>query len=178
MTWLASTGSALGRAVVLGCSIVLFLCGDVRLQPASAASGPFAELPGQWAGTGTIRLENKNIERIRCSSTNRLRGSSQSEIDLQLKCESDSYKFEFVGDVDANTSNSISGHWTERTRNVGGTVIGSAHGNRIQIHIESSAFAGDLVIVTRGRRMSVNIDSAGGGVRAQTSITLEPTGRR
>jgi len=107
-----------------------------------------------------------------------MRGSSQSGIDLQLRCESDTYKFDFVGEVEASSDNNISGRWTERTRNIGGTVIGSAYGNRIQIHIESSAFAADLVIVTRGRRMSVNVDSAGGGVKAQTSITLEPTGRR
>ena len=172
MTSLALIGARLGRAAALGFGLALLLCGDLRAQPAQAAGGPFAELPGQWTGTGKIQLEGQNTERIRCSSTNRARGSNQTGIDLQLKCDSDTYKFEFVGDVEAGSNNAITGFWTERTRNVGGSVIGSARGDRIQIHIESSAFAADLVIIARNRRMSVSIDSAGGGVRAKTAISM------
>ena len=177
MNWLAHTGSTLGRAIIVGSSIAVLMCGNVRAQqPAEAADGPFAELPGQWSGTGKITLDS-GTERLRCSSSNRVRGSSQSELDLQLKCDSDTYKFELVSDVEANADGSITGRWTERTRSVGGSVIGSKRGDRIQIHIESTAFAADLVIVARSRRMSVSINSAGGGVRAQTSIALTQTSK-
>ncbi|HET9904909.1 MAG TPA: hypothetical protein VFQ27_14525 [Xanthobacteraceae bacterium] len=140
---------------------------DVR-----AASGPFADFPGSWSGTGTIRLSNGGTERIRCTARYRVRSSGGYDVDLSLTCASDSYKFDLTGDFRANESEQITGQWTERTRNIGGSVIGRARGNRIQIHAESSGFAADLVMTTRERRQSVSIDSRGGGQTVEASITL------
>ena len=38
--------------------------------------GPFASLPGAWAGAGTIALSSGAKERIRCRSTYRLENNS------------------------------------------------------------------------------------------------------
>jgi hypothetical protein len=138
-------------------------------QQASAAAGPFAEFSGTWTGTGKIRVGDE-AERIRCSATYRLNGTH--EVNLQLACASDSYKFDLTGDFSADESNNISGRWTERSRNVGGAAIGAARGGRFQIHVESSAFSGNLVMVTKNRRQSVAIDTQGGGQKAEASITL------
>jgi hypothetical protein len=140
--------------------------------PALAASGPFADFSGSWTGTGTLRPEGGAAERIRCKAEYRPRGSSEHEVDLQLRCASDSYNFDLSGQFTADEKNQITGRWTERSRNVGGTAIGNAQGERLQIHTESSAFSADLVIVTRGRRQSVSIDSQGGGQIVKASITL------
>lgn len=146
------------------------LCADP--QPASAASGPFAQFPGSWSGNGTIRQTNESTERIRCTASYRLRGSTQHDIDLQLRCASDSYNFDLSGQFQADESNQVSGRWTEHSRNIGGTAIGRAHGDRLEIHVESSAFSADLVMVTRNRRQAVTIDSQGGGQIVKASITL------
>jgi hypothetical protein len=110
--------------------------------------------------------------RVRCTANYRLRGSSGRDIDLQLSCKSDSYNFDLAGEFETDASNRISGRWSERSRNIGGTVIGTARRDRIQIHVESSAFAADLVMVTRARQQTVTIDSQGGGQFVKSSIAL------
>jgi hypothetical protein len=160
-------------AVFLGCCLIALIWAFyIPSPPASAAAGPFADFSGSWSGTGTLRPNNGAPERIRCNASYRQRGSSQHEIDLQLRCASDSYNFDLTGQFTADDQNQIAGSWTERTRSVGGTAVGNAQGERLQLHIESSGFAATLVMVTRNRRQSVTIDSQGGGQIVKASITL------
>lgn len=160
------------RAGAIGCALFLMLWGWAGWQPASAASGPFAALSGRWSGTGIIRQQGGKTERIRCDATYRPLGSTQHEVDIQLSCKSDSYNFDLTGQFQADASNQISGRWSERSRGIGGTGIGYARGKRIQIHVETSAFAATLHMVTSGRRQSVKIESHGGGAISSVSITL------
>jgi hypothetical protein len=138
---------------------------------AAIAAGPFSDFGGNWSGTGKIRVHGKDPERLRCKAHYRPRGSSGREIDLQLSCDSDSYTFDLVGQFAAD-SNKITGRWTENSRNVGGTAIGDVRGNRIEIHIESSAFAANLAMVTRGKQQKISFDAHGGGQVVDSSITL------
>jgi hypothetical protein len=142
------------------------------LPSARADDGPFHEFEGSWTGNGTLRPSNGATERIRCNANYRPRGSSMREVDLQLRCASDSYNFDLSGQFTADEQNQISGRWTERTRSVGGTGVGNAQGDRLQLHVESAGFAADLVMLTRNRRQSVTIDSQGGGQIVKASITL------
>ena len=167
----ASSGFLPRRLLRLTWPAAVLLFGLCAGQGAVAQSGPFADFSGSWSGTGTIQLANGNKERIRCRANHRVRGSSDSDLDLQLGCESDSYKFDLIGNFRA-ADGQISGQWTERTRNVGGSVIGRARGDRIQVHAETSGFAANITMVTQKGRQSVSIDSQGGGEKVQTSITL------
>lgn len=159
-------------AAILGCFFSLVLAFSVAPLSVSAASGPFADFSGNWSGVGTLRPSDGDAERIRCKAEYRPRGSSEHEVDLRLSCNSDSYNFDLGGEFRADEKNQVSGQWTERTRNVGGTAIGYAQGRRLQIHTESSAFSADLVILTQGRRQNVTLDSQGGGRIVKASITL------
>ena len=142
----------------------------VSPTPAVAQSGPFAEFAGSWSGSGTLRPENGAAERIRCNATYRPGG--QRAVDLSLRCASDSYNFDLVGQFSADEQNQVSGRWTERSRSTGGTAVGMAQGDRLQLHIESAGFAADVVMVTRNRRQSVDIDSHGAGQIVRAIITL------
>jgi len=160
-------------AVFLGsCLMALIAAFFLPLSPALAAEGPFAEFAGGWSGAGSLRPSNGAAERIRCNATYRPRGNAQREVDLQLRCASDSYNFDLTGEFTADEQNQISGRWTERSRSTGGTAVGNAQGDRLQLHIESAGFAADLVMVTRNRRQSVDIDSHGGGQIVKASIAL------
>lgn len=166
--------SSFWRAAVFGCVVAPLLYGlGADTQPASAAAGPFAQFNGVWSGNGTLKSGDNPTERIRCTASYRPRGAS--EITLSLRCASDSYNFDLSGEFQADERNQISGRWTERSRNIGGTAVGNAHGDRLQIHVESSAFSADMVMVTRSRRQSVTIDSQGGGQIVKASITLRPS---
>lgn len=158
-----------GALVGLG---LIGLASVFPLAPATAASGPLAEFTGSWSGTGTLKPSGGDAERIRCTADYRARGSSQHEIELDLNCASDSYNFKLNGQFTADERDQISGRWTERSRNVGGTAVGNARGDRMQLHVESSGFAADLVMHTSARRQTVTIDSQGGGQIIKASITL------
>ena len=165
--------SSISPAVLLGGVLLAAACGTATLpRSALAAGAPFAALTGAWGGNGTIQPGNGTTERIRCNANYRPRGSSGAEIDLDLRCASDSYNFDLTGQFSADDGNRITGQWTERTRNIGGSVIGTVRGESLQVHVESSGFAADLSMLTRGRRQSVTIDSQGGGQTVKASITL------
>ncbi len=165
--------SLVSPAALLGCWLIALVAAfSTPLPPALAASGPFADFSGSWSGTGTVRSGGNAPERIRCVASYRPRGSSQHEVDLQLRCASDSYNFDLAGQFTADEHNQITGQWTERSRNTGGTANGTAHGDRLDVHVESAGFAADLVLVTRNRRQSIIIDSHGGGQIVKATISL------
>jgi hypothetical protein len=159
------------RAAVLACAAALVLWGITGWPTAAAAAGPFADFSGSFRGTGTMHTGDQT-ERIRCTAAYRPLGSTQHEIDLRLVCASDSYKFDLSGRFQADEGNHVSGQWTEHSRNVGGIVVGNVRGNRFQLHVESSAFTADMVILSRGSQQSVNIDAQGGGQLIKAAITL------
>jgi hypothetical protein len=163
--------SLLWPAGVFGCCLIaVVLALYMPLKPASAAGGPFADFAGTWSGGGTLRPQNGAAERIRCNATYQARG--QREVNLQLRCASDSYNFNLSGDFAADADNQVTGRWTEHTRSTGGTAIGMAQGDRLQLHIESAGFSAQVVMITRSRQQSVNIDSHGAGQVVRASITL------
>ena len=168
--WSVLSSTTLPRLATLAVAATLLAAPLDR--SAVADSGPFAALPGDWSGTGKIRVQGQNAERLRCKATYRSTGSTQHDVNLRLACDSDSYKFDLTGDFTADASNNISGRWTESSRNVGGTAIGTVQGDRFQIHIESSAFAANMELVTRGTRQAVTFDAHGGGQVVDSSITL------
>jgi hypothetical protein len=157
------------QAGILGCCLVVS-ASFVSPPVALAQSGPFADFSGSWSGNGTLRPENGASERIRCNATYKPAG--RRDIELQLRCASDSYNFDLSGQFSADENNQVSGRWTERTRSTGGTAVGIAQGDRLQLHIESAGFAADVVMVTRNRRQSVDIDSHGAGQVVKATITL------
>ncbi len=158
-------------AVRAGAGVAILLAAlGVMLAPALAASGPFAAMGGAWSGSGTLRPSNGTAERIRCKAHYRSVGEHQ--LNLQLVCASDSYKFDLTGDFSVDDRSQIKGYWTERTRGVSGAIIGGAQGDRVQVRAEATGFVADLVLVTRGRRQSVTINSQAGGQPIKASITL------
>lgn len=170
------SGPSIRRIAILGCFAALLLAVGAVSLPALAATGPFSGFDGRWSGTGKVRTKEKT-ERIRCNANYRVADSSGHQAKLELTCESDTYDFDLVGNFQADESERISGRWTERSRNIGGTVLGQARGDRIQILVESSAFAAKLVMLTRGSRQSVRIDSHGGGQAVKASIDLRRKSR-
>jgi hypothetical protein len=157
---------------ILRSSFAIAACAALIVSTAAFAAGPFADFPGSWSGNGKIRVQGKDPERLRCKANYRPRGSSQTEIDLQLSCNSDSYSFDLVGQFTADEGNKLTGRWSENSRNVGGTAIGTVKGERMDIHVESSAFSASLSLVTRGKKQAINFDAHGGGQVVDSSITL------
>ena len=139
------------------------------LQGRAAPAGPFAGMAGSWSGVGNLTMTNGGQEQLRCRANYRV-GGNGSAMQLGLRCASDSYNFNLVGDVESD-GRAVSGSWSETTRNANGTVSGRVDGNRIQVVARSNIFSAGLSLVTRGNRQSVAIQPQGTEV-SEVSITL------
>lgn len=130
------------------------------LTPAAAhADGAFAGYAGNWSGNGTITIAEGGTERIRCRGTYSVDGSGNT-LRQNLRCASDSYKFELTSDIAAKGS-AITGSWSEASRGVNGSVEGSISGGQINALVQTNGYAATFNVSTRGNKQSVNISSKG-----------------
>jgi hypothetical protein len=131
----------------------------IALAISPALADPFEALRGSWSGTGTIALSSGAKERIRCRAQYRV-SASGTDLQLELNCESDSYKFNLQSQL-VYRDGDVSGNWSETTRATGGSIIGRAVGNQIQIRADGPTFTAILSVTTRGTRQSISIQSPG-----------------
>jgi hypothetical protein len=169
----AIRGGILGGRALLAIALALsVLTTQGYSQPRTTGSAnPFRHFAGSWAGAGKVTLANGATERIRCRARYVVEpvGYGMSQ---HLRCASASYNFDLSSDVTLQ-GGTISGHWTESTRNTGGTVSGSLLGNgRIQAVVSGPGFSATLSVTTRGNRQTVQLVSQGEEV-TQVSIALD-----
>jgi hypothetical protein len=152
-------------------AIGLFL---LSASPGNAQrEGPFAALPGSWSGSGTITMSNGSRERIRCDGRYQL--ASQTNVQIQLNCASDSYRFQLRGDAVAN-DRTLAGTWSEASRGVAGKIFGRINGNRLEMRADGQTFSALLNMTTRGSRQTISIRSPGSEM-SEVSISLSRRSR-
>jgi hypothetical protein len=150
-----STRTAVGALLAIG------LC--LAAPHAYAQSGPFAGMAGSWSGGGRIDLNNGPSERIRCRASYAV-GTGGNTLQQQLRCASDSYRFEVSSNVESRAG-SLSGSWSEATRNVSGQVSGRAANGHIRARVDAGVFVADLTLNTSGNQQSVAIVPQGTDIR-------------
>lgn len=148
-----------------GAVVVLAL---LNASPAARAGGPeqgpFAGLSGFWTGEGSVVMSNGAQERIRCRATYSV--TTPQSLQQGLRCASASYVFDVKSNVAAAPDGSLSGTWSEGTRQVAGDLTGSATPGRIQTSVETLGFSANLTIATHGTRQSVSLQPQGTEVQA------------
>lgn len=135
------------------------------LIPSAAHAQAFANYAGAWSGNGTISIADQGTERIRCRGTYTVNANGNN-LRQNLRCASDSYKFELNSDITAAGSQ-LSGSWSEASRGVNGTVSGTVSGGEITALVATNGYAANFNVVTRGNKQSVDISSKG-EIRAVT----------
>jgi hypothetical protein len=138
----------------------------------TASATDFRSFLGNWAGSGTITVRDGARERLRC------RGSftgGDSALNMNLRCASDSYRFELQSDIRADGSN-ISGTWNEMTRHVFGSISGRATGNRIDASAVAAGFTAAIALTARGNSQQVSIRAPGSEI-SEVAISLSRSGR-
>ncbi len=133
-------------------------------------AGPFASLAGAWTGSGSLALSVGANERIRCRAKYDVQPSG-SKAKLELRCASDSYKFELQSDI-LYQGGQVIGDWTETTRNVSGKVTGTVNINQIDVSVQSASFSALLSLTTSGDKQSISIQAPSGSEMSQASILL------
>ena len=144
-----------------------FACGT--FAPAQAGEGPFGGLSGSWSGAGTVSVSNGTSERIRCRAVYSVTPSGE-KLHQELRCASDSYKFEVDSNVISDSSGGLSGTWTETTRQVTGAVSGRVSPGLINTSVRGPAFSATLAVQTKGDRQAVSIRPQGTEIQ---SISIE-----
>jgi hypothetical protein len=142
------------RAAGVGAALIMSVSAGV-----AQSSGPFAGFDGRWSGSGTVALSDGSIERIRCKADYKVSGTGLG-LKQELHCASDSYKFDLSSDV-ASNGNHISGNWSEASRNIFGSLQGTAGGGLIDVFVEANGFAANLTLRTNGSKQTVQISSKG-----------------
>jgi len=139
----------------VGVSTLLLLSAPaIGAQPSA-----FTGLGGAWSGGGTVSLSDGSTERIRCRANYSVDGEGTT-LKQTLRCASDSYKFDLDSDV-VSQGGSVSGTWSESSRNINGSLRGRAIGDRITVFVEAAGFAANLTLTTHGSRQSISINSQG-----------------
>ncbi len=147
----------------------------ISMQPRDAMSapdpGPFAALIGSWTGTGVIKKADGGNERIRCRSS--YERAAATSLRLKLRCASDSYNFDLTATV-SYQGGSISGQWTETTRQVFGPIQGHSKdsGREVEATAQALGYVVNLTMTTNGNKQSIVLLTPGSEV-PEVDISLD-----
>ena len=139
------------RAAGVGAVLML------SLSASYAQSGPFAGFNGVWSGNGTVALSDGTTERIRCKADYKVDGTGLG-LKQNLRCASDSYKFELTTDLHAGDGN-FWGFWKETSRNVNGEIHGTGGNGQFNGRVEANGYVAELNLTVSGSKQTINITS-------------------
>ena len=123
-------------------------------SPAHAqGGGPFAGMAGNWAGGGTVTLDDGSRERLRCRASYAVAGA---QMQMTLTCASDAYKFQLGANV-VDQGGAVSGNWTETSRNISGSLQGRGGGGSFDVVASTGGFNANISLRTSGNKQSINM---------------------
>jgi hypothetical protein len=131
---------------------VLFAA-SLASSPGYAQSGPFAGMAGNWAGGGTVTLDDGSKERLRCRASYQVAGASMN---MTLTCASDAYKFQLSANV-VDQGGAVSGTWSESSRNVGGSLQGRGGNGNFEVVASAAGFNANISLRTAGNKQSIGM---------------------
>ena len=117
------------------------------------AGGPFAGMAGNWAGGGTVTLDDGSRERLRCRASYAVAGASMT---MTLTCASDAYRFQLGANV-VDQGGAVSGSWSETSRNISGTLQGRGGGGSFEVLASTGGFNANISLRTAGNRQSISM---------------------
>jgi hypothetical protein len=142
----------MSRTIVL--LTVLFVAGATA---SASADDTFRQLAGQWRGGGTVNYADGKHEPVHCRAAYDVLRTG-NEVQLNIRCASTSYNFDLMGSA-RERDGRVSGTWSEASRNVSGSLSGTAQDGRVNVQARSPAMSATLTLVTHGSRQSVSIRS-------------------
>jgi len=120
-------------------------------------------MAGAWSGEGRVDMSNGQSERIRCRARYDV-GGGGTLLRQYLRCASASYDFDVQSTV-TYRDGTISGTWSESTRNINGQVTGVVRSGHILARVDAGTFEASLTVTTSGNSQRVSIVPQGTDVR-------------
>lgn len=141
---------------LLGVGVLYSLFSVFSVPAIAADKDPFANLRGNWGGSGTMVLKDGRKERLTCKA--RYSGSS-SQLRLQINCKSNDNKINMKARLSANGVRLL-GVWEEETFKALGTISGKIGKNNITFHIAGNVL-GNMVVRYSRSKQNVSIKTHG-----------------
>ena len=138
-------------------AFVCLLMLTALIRPAIAADDdPFAELRGNWGGSGTMALKDGSKERLSCKANY---SGSASQLRLQINCKSNSNTINMKARLSANGGRLL-GVWEEETFKALGTIAGQIDEKKITFQIAGNVL-GNMVVQYSKSRQNISIRTKG-----------------
>jgi len=131
----------------------VLLAGSLFGSTAHAQSAAFAGMAGNWAGGGTVTLDDGSKERLRCRASYAVSGPGMI---MTLTCASDAYKFQLSANV-IDEGGAVTGTWTEASRNISGTLQGRGGAGTFQVLASTAGFNANILLRTAGNKQSISM---------------------
>ncbi len=112
-------------------------------------------MAGNWAGGGTVTLDDGSKERIRCRASYQVAGINMT---MSLTCASDAFKFNLAANV-VDQGGQVSGTWSESSRAVAGTLQGKGGGGTFQVLASTAGVNANITLRTAGNKQTVTLRS-------------------
>jgi hypothetical protein len=139
------------RRLLIAVAVLFAPCSTPSVH--AQAGGPFAGMAGNWAGGGTVTLDDGSRERLRCRASYAVAGAQMT---MTLTCASDAYKFQLAANV-ADQGGAVSGNWTETSRNISGTLQGRGGAGSFDVLASTGGFNANISLRTTGNRQSISM---------------------
>jgi hypothetical protein len=143
------------------------LAAALLLPVTESRATEFNGMAGAWTGTGTISV-NANKEKLRCRANYNV-SNGGTTVDLQIRCASDSYKFDLQGGVNA-INGSITGTWSEAAHGAAGEIAGTVKAGLISARATGPYFSAHLSLRTTGNTQAIALNSPGSQI---SSVTMQ-----
>ncbi|MCP4181835.1 MAG: hypothetical protein GY761_00730 [Hyphomicrobiales bacterium] len=129
----------------------------ISIWPAIAADDdPFANLRGNWGGSGKMSLKDGSKERLSCKANY---SGSSSQLRLQINCKSNFNTINMKARLSANGGRLL-GVWEEETYRALGTIAGKIGEKKITFHIAGNVL-GNMVIQYSRSNQNISIKTQG-----------------
>lgn len=136
------------------------------VQATATYATSFQDLAGTWRGNGRVHLLTGQSEALSCKAY--FTAKDAGELGIALACASASNKIDLRAAL-AQSGESISGSWEERSFNSTGSVAGTFSNDRIDLTIDGTIKA-TMSITLEGKSQLISIATEGQGFR---SVDLE-----
>ena len=124
---------------------------------AGAIAGPVTDLPGRWAGFGSIKMSSGETEQMRCVATYFVEGSGVKQ---NLRCASAGYKIDATANLTI-ANGQVSGDWEEKVWSQTGSISGRMVDNGFNLTINGPGFTAALAMTTTNCKQSLSITPRG-----------------
>jgi hypothetical protein len=144
----------LTKRFVLAAAIFLFFETAASAIVAQTKS-PLTPLAGRWTGEGRLGLKDSPPETVKCRATY-IAVENQDAMKQTIRCATAGGSIEVISTL-ANAAGQLTGEWKETTRNLSGTLTGTADDKGLQIAVRGDGLSANMGVLVKGDRQIVEI---------------------